>query len=667
MKNGTIYKIGIVTLAFMASIAVQAQFSYDYLRNADKYYAKGDYFTAAQYYEKYLQANKKKGNEGGYEPYSAQSLNKVVGKASNSREKVVYKLAESYRKYNDFGNAEKWYAEAAKFDTAQFPQARYWHAVSLRANGKYDEARAAFQTFTQSYTRKDDFAVKAKKELDNLIFIDAQMKKSDLGMYVIGKADSTVNPVGANYAPVAVNGVLYFTSTRPDSADSKGKAQYVNHLYQASLKDTSIGVPEKVAILQPLGTQQGVSAVSADGKKMYLTRWTVKDGKKNAALYISTKNGDGVWSEPVMLDTLINRPGYSTQQPAVTPDGKYLLFSSDAPGGAGKFDLYYVALDSKGLPKGKINNLKSINTPDDDQAPFYHGASSTLVFASNGRVGMGGFDLYQAKGSIESLGAVENLGYPVNSVKDDIYFYSGSDRNIWKGGYFSSDRGSVCCLELYSMHKLRPARYITGAVYDSSTNQPTAATINVVDGNGKTVYTFNTGADGRYAFTMPEYQSLKLEASKPSYYNGSINFNAPADPESDSLFNPNVYISPIPVETKSQPMIVYFDFDKKDLRPSDINTLDSLAALLQREPSLSIELGGHTDGKGGESYNKRLSKKRAVEVKDYLVKQGIAADRLETKGYGKCCPIVAETTADGADNPEARQQNRRVEVKIIKL
>ena len=172
--------------------------------------------------------------------------------------------------------------------------------------------------------------------------------------------------------------------------------------------------------------------------------------------------------------TTINADGYNTQQPFVTPDGKYLLFSSNRNGGQGGYDLWYAPLEN-GKPGTPQNMGAVINTSYDEQAPSYHEASGSLIFSSNGRVGMGGYDFFQSKGSMGNWGEPENLGYPVNSVKDDIYFTSrGPAKNILEDVVLSSDRDAACCLELFSLKKIRPLKRISGRIISCDPSKPLA-------------------------------------------------------------------------------------------------------------------------------------------------------------------------------------------------
>jgi outer membrane protein OmpA-like peptidoglycan-associated protein len=207
------------------------------------------------------------------------------------------------------------------------------------------------------------------------------------------------------------------------------------------------------------------------------------NGKKSSAIYTSKKQ-DRAWAEPVLLDTLVNTPGYNAQQPYLLADGKTLLFASDKPGGNGGFDLWYAILDANGKPEKAANLGNTINTINDEQAPYYHAASGTLVFSCNGRVGMGGFDFFYSKGAIDAFAIPENFGYPVNSIKDDLYFTSrGNEKNILEDVLLSSDRSAECCLEIFSLKKTIPVEVVKvdTPVTSLVTEEPKVETVIILD------------------------------------------------------------------------------------------------------------------------------------------------------------------------------------------
>ncbi len=649
----------------LAAGFVNAQTANDYLKAAEDFFAKGDYYSAARYYERVLQG-KIDTTGAQFNPYVGQRQTSTKQKpiSGGSRHQVVYKVAESYRLLNNPVKSEPYYQEASGYGT-EYPLARYYYAKSLKSNSKFDEAEKEFNQFI-SETTDETAKADAKKELQNISFINAQMKKRDLKYYTVNKLSGNINPHGANYAPVLLDRNLVFTSTRKDSNDKK--APYINRLYWTTVDDNGTNV-QLVNMKQENDNHQGVSAFTPDGNTMYLTKWSGKTTSKIAQIYQSTKT-NGKWSEPVLVAGDVNVAGYSSQQPSVTADGKYLFYASNKPGGAGKFDIWVASIDN-GVLGASTNIGAPVNTADDEQAPYYYQLGKSLIFSTNGGIGMGGFDFFQSKGNVGAWQTPVNLGYPVNSVKDDIYLVSTGEKDLLDNVYLSSDRASECCLEMFALNKIRPKRTIYGAIVDCADNAPIAGvTVNFVDAKGTTISTKTTDGNGRYELVLDDYQPITAVANKEGYYSKDLNFNAPADDFDETMTNPNLCLNkipPPPIEI-NKPIVlenVYYDFNKATLKPESFPSLDSLVSLLNFYPKMVIEVSAHTDSKGSDQYNLSLSEKRAKSVLDYLVQKGIDVARLQSKGYGETQPVAPNTTPEGKDNPEGRAKNRRTEFKVL--
>lgn len=660
-------KIFFTASVLLATMTLQAQFTYDYLKAADQYYKKEDYNSAVQYYEKYLGTRIKSFRKDSYKPYAAVNASRKNMVPVSSEHQAVYKLAESYRNLHNYEKAAPHYENVLEADSKNFPLAAYYYAVSLRALGKYEEAEKAFHSFLQGYGSKDSYSTSAEREVNNLAFINAQLKRSDLSLYEIRKAPAALNTTGASYAPLwTADGALLFTSTRPDPAKNKG---FINRVYTADYADGQAANIRLLPVAQPESLHQGAVSISPDGQQLFITRWQIDHGKKITAIWVSRKNGNG-WGEPAPLDAVVNVPGSNTQQPFVLPDGKHLLYASDRPGGQGGFDLWCATLDETGKPVSTVNLGEVINTADNEQAPYYHAATRTLVFSTDGRTGMGGYDFFSSKGEVGSFQPPVNMGYPVNSVKDDIYFASRSNnRNLLDDVLLGTDRAAECCLELFFLHKTRPARQLSGIVVACNSNTPVAgAEVRIIDTvSHQVITTRSTGADGSYAFTLNEYQPLVAVANAVGYTQGTQRIGVPQNEDTVAITAPELCLTPIvpppsPVTLEN----VYYDYDKATLKEESFASLDKLVTLLQANPGMEIELSAHTDSKGGKRYNQRLSEARAKSCVDYLVEKGIDPHRLTHKGYGASMPIEPNTLPDGSDNPEGRQKNRRTTFTITK-
>lgn len=663
MKNqfGGILKNSILTgIMLLAGFYVKAQFVSDYLRAADNYFKKGDYFSAAQYYEKYLNANAN-AKQVKYDPYAVASGPKEKGSKKVSKEEVTFKAGESYRLLNNYVKAEPFYKEVA--GNQQLPLARYWYAKSLKSNSKFDEASAEFNKFMQEYSTDDAYKQDADREMKNLQFMQAQFKKDDVNSYTINKMP--VNGTGATSAPVLLAEKLVFNSTRPTDESSKGP--FINRLYEASMDGGNV---TKMDVPQAGGEHLEGATFTPDGNKLFVTKWMMNNEKKTAGIYTSTKQGDK-WSPLVALDNNVNADGYSSQQPFLSKDGSTLYFSSNKPGGSGGFDIWMAPVDNSGNPGASVNLGTTINTAADEYAPFFFAPSNSLVFSCNGRVGMGGFDFFEAKKSADGWEEPVNMGYPVNSVKDEIYMTTSSKKYLLDNFYFSSDRGSECCLELYSGSKTRAKKIVTGFIIDCLTGHPLEgvdiSVLEDVDSNA-TVSFPKTNAQGRYEVLLDEYKPLKVKAQAEGYIAKEIDFKK--SPQSDTLMTITTCLEQPgkkPFEAENKPIVIeniYFDFDKATLRPESFPVLDSVVGLMQRYPTMAIEVSGHTDSKGQDDYNQKLSEERAKAFVDYCVSKGIEAERMQWKGFGEARPI-APNTVRGKDNPEGRQKNRRTEIKVL--
>ena len=662
-------KILLILIIVPGFMGARGQFVADYLKAADTYYKKGDYYSAALYYEKYLGTKGSKTARQDYNPYNVKPTSGAVKAVATSAQLAVYNLAESYRLLNFPVKAVTYYEQALSYKNSQLPLAQYYYASTLRALGKYDEAEKAFQAFLDNYKTDDAYMHSAKSEVLNLHFIREQLRRTDLQLYSIEKLGSAVNPGGANYSPVWLNkNTLLFTSTRTEG-DAKEKP-FLNCLYEAEYGKDGVKSINKVEIPQGAGIHQGVVSSTPDGKVLFLTRWSIVDGRKTSAIYTSKKQGKG-WSEPVLANAVVNAPGYNAQQPFVMPDGKSLLFASDKPGGNGGFDLWYATLDANGKPEKAVNLGNTINTIFDEQAPYYHEASGTLVFSCNGRVGMGGFDFFYSKGAMDAWAIPANFGYPVNSIKDDIYFVSkGSAKNILEDVILSSDRSAECCLELFTLKKKKSLKQVNGLIAACSDRSLlSGVSVSIIDTiNNKTVYTTTTGTDGSYAFAMEEYQPLKAVATLTGYKSDSLQFDLPEEGvDKDSLTNPVICLAKeVPaVEEVIVMENVYYDFDRSSLRQESSPALDKLVSLLNEYPTMVIEIRAHTDNMGNETYNVNLSEARAGKVVAYLISKGIDKGRLQSKGYGSTIPVAPNKHEDGTDDAEGRQKNRRTEFKVL--
>lgn len=421
----------------------------------------------------------------------------------------------------------------------------------------------------------------------------------------------------------------------------------------------SDGQWEKVKpIGKPINTpfNEGAQSIAADGKKMY---FTVCRGVCN--IFSSTLTPDGTWSIPTRLST-INSNKFSNKQPSISPDGRTLYFVSNRPGGYGNYDIWKSNLNDDGTWSSPENLGSTINTEGEEQSPFIHFDNQTLYFASDGHIGMGGLDLYVSKISSDgSWSEPKNLGYPINTYRDEDGLIVNAQGTT---AYYSSSRIAENGRDIYTFNlnpEVRPipASYLTGTTKDAATGFPVKANFSLIDLDSKhEIMKSLSSDDGEYLVCIPTEKSYALYASATGYLFYSDHFDMKGIHSIEKPFRKDILLDPIKINQTMIMRNIFFDTDSSVLKSESIVELNRLVDFLTLNKTLLIEIGGHTDNHGLDSYNQLLSEKRAKAVVDYLIAHQIASERLKWFGYGRLKPIADNNTEEG------RAQNRRTEVKI---
>jgi len=630
------------------------------LELAKQYYDAGEYYTAAHLYEQYL--NPPKDNKKDVFPVYKQKRKAAID--NNSRSIILYRMAECYRLANYWVQADSLYKECTGNG-----EALYWSAVCERSLGKYAEAEDNLRKYIAAGSTYKKEA--ADEEWATLQFIGKQLVRPDTILTTIRKLKMPGSYEKGSFALVPVSGNQYLiSSTKTDSPAVAGINPNNSHLFYAVLNNDSMGQLATLPLrADGLMSNQGAASVSADGNSIYFTQWQKVNGRTVSAIYVIKKN-NGNWLGPELLERVNNHIS-SSKQPFCTADGKYLFFASDRPGGSGGFDIWYAPLQQDGSAGEPVNAGTVINTSGDEQAPFYHTSSGALVFSTNGRQGMGGFDLFTAKGSQTTWGQPVNLGHPINSSRDDIYFYAPEKKALLADAVIGSDRGAGCCLETYRLTKAPKNNMLTGLVFDSKTNKPVAgADIVLTTPSGKTTRT-TTDITGNYVFDSVNNATtgFTITVNKDAYDDTlavvTITKTDESNWQTDQLFNTDIYITKKFVLRAENVVTVFFDFDKHNLKPEAIRKLDSVYNVLVQLSTATLQISGYTDGKGSDEYNKKLSDRRARACADYFIQRGISANRITFESFGACCPLEMELI-NGRDNPDGRSKNRRALINITK-
>ena len=482
------------------------------LQLADQYFVSGDYYTAANLYEQFLNPRKKQ-KPGSEFPLNVKRKRVGTNNKSISRTDILFKQAESYRLANYWLNASVLYKQCEEKNALKYTDAVYWYAVCERSLGNYTVAEESLKRFLGSGIASSQYKAAAEKELQTLEYIRQQLARPDSVLYHTQKLNIPKSSEKGAYALAKViDNQFLFSSTQTDSVQVNGVNPHHSRLFYATLNNESLEqvTPVLLTSAGPMDNQ-GAASISADGNYLYFSQWKKENGHTVSSIYYAV-NQNGTWSLPVLLP-LVNMNGNNSKQPFCSSDGKYLFFASDRPGGSGKFDIWFATLNNDGTTGKPVNAGPTINTSGDEVSPFYHNTSNTLVFSSDARPGMGGYDLFAAKGNETTWSSPQNMGHPINSSRDDIYFFAQEKTALLSTAVVGSDRGTGCCLESYQISKTPKKRQLTGIVRDCKNNEPVPnAMLTLKDATGKTRQ-LTTDADGKYMFDKLEDTSSTLTLS----------------------------------------------------------------------------------------------------------------------------------------------------------
>ncbi|MCU7551044.1 OmpA family protein [Chitinophagaceae bacterium LB-8] len=406
---------------------------------------------------------------------------------------------------------------------------------------------------------------------------------------------------------------------------------------------------------------EGAQMISQDGQWLVFTGCNRPDGNGSCDIYISYKTTSG-WSEAVNLGSKVNSEQWDSQ-PCLSPDKRDLYFSSHRPGGLGGADIYVSHLQANGRWSEPENLGPQINTSGNEFSPFIHADNQTLYFTSTGWPGYGKEDLFVShKGTDGKWSTPKNLGYPINTVNEEGSLFIAADG---KTAFYASDRSQgKGMLDIYSFElrpDIRPAKtlWVKGKVYDKKTSAGLPSSVELIDlASKQTISKVQTDENGDYLITLPVGKDYAFNVARRGYLFYSDNY-ALVNKIPDSTYKKDIPLQPIEVNASVVLKNIFFDFNKYDLEPQSQAELDKVVQLLQENPSVKIQLEGHTDNIGNATDNLKLSENRAKAVVNYLIGKGIESKRLVAKGFGATQPIADNTTDEG------RAQNRRTELKIV--
>lgn len=601
--KGKLYTLIIIC----ATVLITASCGADhFMKKGEKYLALGEYYDAAAEFK--------------------TAYNKTSPKDKDKRGERALKLAGCYDRINSTQKAIAAYRNAIRYNKADI-NTHLAFARILMKNGSYKEAAKEFQMVLDSLPDNE----LAKSGL--LSAQTAQEEKNAGSRYIVKKMD-VFNSRRADYSPMLFGDEydqLYFTSTRNEAEGDELSGitgTKAGDIFVSQKDDKGKwGKPE--AIVSGLNTEfdEGACCFTPDQSQMYLTQCTTDPNYPRYATIVTSNRSDAAWSKASPLE--ITRDTLSSYaHPAVSPDGQWLYFTSDMPGGKGGCDIWRVRITTNGL--GGVENLgEPINTPGNEMFPTFR-PNGDLYFSSDGHKGLGGLDIYIAKVDKNTKKFVlEHPGYPLNSQGDDFGMTFEGPHNR---GYFSSNRGDGRGWDhIYSFEKPEIIQTVKGWVYEMDGYELPDALVYMVGSDG-TNLKLSVKGDGSFTQVINPNVDYMMLATCKGFLNHKEELRVKPVTESEE------YVLQFPLASIRVPVLIdniFYDFDKYSLRPESTKALDELIKLLNENPNVTIELSAHCDYKGSAEYNKTLSQKRAEAVVNYLIQHGIAKDRLSPVGYGK--------------------------------
>jgi outer membrane protein OmpA-like peptidoglycan-associated protein len=610
-----------------------------YIQQGDRQFESLAYYKASRFYEK------------------------AVGKKEDRE--TLTKLAKSYQAVNEYKKAEDAYAKVLTYPN---PEADIFlsYARMLMSNGKYDEAAIQLSNYLK-LKPTDAFADGLLKSIKGR----TEMMQ-DTGQWTLTPA--RITGVQEFLYPVKYKDGYVFTGTNGNSG-SKGNPQtgkdYFDLYFIKRDKNGSWGTPELLRGQIKGKLHDGMASFSPTGGTVYYTT-SNDEGLKGEDLYknviplkIQTDSLiNGEWKK--VSDFPYNSRDYSTGHPYLAERGRVMYFISDMPGGLGGTDIYECKWENGNWSKPR-NLGPTVNTPQNELFPSIDSLGN-LHFSTYGRQNLGGLDVFVAKKSGDAFEPAQNLGYPLNSSKDDFGILMSGDG---KTGLVTSNREGGD--KIFEFTRKEPRVSISGLVTNKANGKPLSwVNIEVLNKSNNTKVTVLTGEDGRYTMDLEGNTDYTFTLTKEGFFNQTAEISTKGQKGSmtrDFILEELVLDKPVVIDQSddpNKPRPIFFDFDKFEIRKDAEEPLNKLVKLLKDNPKVTIEISSHTDSRGEKGYNQRLSERRAKATQKYLYDNGIKKARVKARGYGES--KLVNKCADGVEcSNQEHQENRRSEFKVIKI
>lgn len=606
----------------------------EYYYQADNYRVRGQYMMAAELLEKAIEKD-------------------------NQFHEAYFRLATIHKAKGELKKAEELLMRADELSESSSAGVAYELGELYLLSSEYEKAITYMDKYLAFGPKNARRIADANKVKENAAFaIEHMALASELDPQPLS---DTVNAFPMQYFPVVTVDQQSIIFTR-----RLGTGMNYDEDLVISRKDDSgqWGYPESLSEHINSEWNEGTCTISADGRTLIFTSCYGRRGFGSCDLYISKKTGNE-WSVPVNLGPQVNSTAWESQ-PSLSSDGRTLYFVSNKGGGVGGRDIWLTRLNDKNQWSIPENAGRTINTSGDEVSPFIHPNNITLYFASNGLTGFGGFDIFYSERENDQWNKPENMGYPINTSEDQVSLFITSDG---KKGYYSHEvsnnpgqKGRIYQFNVPESVQVKyKTSYVTGRVLDADTKMPIQADIELYDlkKDSREAYAGSDSVTGEYLIVLTEGSDYALYVNKEGYLFESLSFEYGMNDKIEPV-NIDIYLKPLKSGAGVVLNNVFFDVDSYALKEKSKTELNKLVRFLKSDPTLKIEIAGHTDNTGGEQYNQQLSENRAKAVYEYLVKSGISKAQLSYKGYGQEAPAYPN------DTDIHKKLNRRIEFKIMK-
>lgn len=591
----------------------------------------------------------------------------------------------------DKGTASKYLVKAYELDPNVSEDVLFLIGQSFQYGNLFDNAISYYEKHKARILENKKLKKSTSKNM--IAEIDAKIAQCNNGKqfvedpleYSIKSLGESINTPYADYAPAISKdeNLMIFTSRREGGTgigNVDKDLQFFEDIYISEYKDNAWQPAQNIGTNINTEFHDASIGLSGDGKELFL----YKD-ENGGDIYISLRKDDGTWKKPEPISESINSR-HSENSVSISPDGQNLFFTSDRPGGKGGIDIYLSKLDKKGKWSKPTNLGAPINTVEDEDGPFIDYDGKSLYFSSRGHKGMGGHDIFVSEydSVTNKWSEPVNIGYPINTPDDDIYFVKSGDRkfgyyaSVKDGGKGEKDIYKVAIPENLQSYERLKIRKITPkpttsviadlqpvilqiTVTDEASRKTMDALVSVKSQENDVLVNVSQLSPGVYecVFRNKTNSAYTLYVEKADFGFKNVDVQIPAMQQEEQRVNQSITLGKLQIGYRSVLRNIYFNFNQATFQPESYDELNKLEHMLRENVSYKVEIGGHTDKVGSGGYNKQLSQRRAEAVVNFLIDKGIDASRLTAVGYGEAQPL-----ATNDDETEGREMNRRTEFAI---